>query len=312
MTADFARNLPTDAGGVHRDRCICCGSPALLREWAALSTFFARRALLCAPRAVPLIHCFECNSRYFDLPVSEADLGRLYADYRGESYFRQRNRFEPWYTRAVNESIGSETSLDKRRAVLAQALAECGIANEFDTALDHGGDRGQMLRDVTAQQKFVYEISGVTPDPGIRSISQAAMPTKTWGLILSCHVLEHLPDPGRYIDELIALGDAETVYFFEVPDEAFRSPRFNSTAAQRIWISQIVKWPPVFTLLDFLSTAIRIKLRVVPPLLFVVLREHLTFFSTAGLRRLLEAKRLQVLSAKILPSGHIGVVARRA
>jgi len=62
----------------------------------------------------------------------------------------------------------------------------------------------------------------------------------------------------------------------------------------------------------FLSTAIRLKLRVALPLLFVALRAHPTFFSIAGLARLLEAKRLQVLDAKILPSGHIGAVARKA
>lgn len=78
---------------------------------------------------------------------------------------------------------------------------------------------------------------------------------------------------------------------------------------QKRWIDFLVRQPVLLKFFDFLSTAIRIKLRMVPPLCFVSLREHLTFFSIAGVTQLLQAQGLHVLSARVHATGHIGVVA---
>lgn len=158
-----------------------------------------------------LLHCTVCGTRYFDLAVTDADLARLYADYRGDAYFKQRHHFEPWYTRSVNDGIGSEIYMRARRAALSAALAEAGIVKNFSTVLDHGGDRGQMLLELNAPLKAVYEISGVAPDPEITAVDEAELKSGRWDLILSCHVLEHLPDPAGYVMELVRLGHEDTV-----------------------------------------------------------------------------------------------------
>jgi len=292
--------------------CRCCGSPHLRQEWAATSSFFAHRALRRAPEAVPLSFCHACSTRYFDFPLTDDDLGRLYAGYRGEEYFSLRHGFEPWYTRAVNDDLGGELGMAQRRAALAGALAEAGIAPVFTNVLDHGGDRGQILRDLNAGFKAVYEISGVAADAGVVAIDAAQLKTRAWDLVLSCHVLEHLTAPETYVAELVSLGHPGTVYFFEVPNERFRSFSLNGSGAQKSWISWAAKRPALFKLLDFLSTGIRIRLSTVPPLLFLFLREHLTFFTIDGLSRLLERHALSILSAKILATGHIGVLARHS
>jgi hypothetical protein len=253
--------------------------------------------------------CTSCRTRHFDLAITDTDLARLYADYRGEAYFRQRHQFEPWYTRAMNENLGAEAEMKNRRAVLGEALAECGFTGAFGAVLDHGGDRGQMLLDLSSPLKAVYEISGVTPEPGVTSIDHAAMTARKSDLILSCHVLEHLPAPTDCVAELAALDHAGTVYFFEVPDEAFKSFQLNTSNLQQSWIGWLTKHPALFKLMDFASTSLRIKLRLVPPLFFVTLREHLTYFSIAGLARMLQDNGLSVLSARIRANGHIGIVA---
>jgi hypothetical protein len=295
--------------GFHASNCLCCNSRELTREWAVLSAFFARRALLDEPRPVGLLRCRQCRTRYFDLAVSDEAISRLYADYRGPSYFHQRHQLEPWYTQAANDSIGNETSFGARRAVLASALAECGITPQFDAVLDHGGDRGQMLQDLRSPRKAVYEISGVETAPGVSAIDHTTMTASRWDLILSCHVLEHLPDPKHYVEQLVQLGHADTVYFFEVPDEHFASFSANATDWQRRWVSWLAGHPRGLQAFDFLSSAMRIKLRLVPPGFFVALREHLIFFSTAGLTRLLQDSGLKVLSARRRASGHIAVIA---
>jgi hypothetical protein len=182
-----------------------------------LNFFFAERVLLRAPEAVPLIHCQSCRTRYFDIALADAELARLYADYRGVSYFQQRNGYEPWYTRAMNDDLGGEIAMRDRRAVLHDALTEAGISNDFSAVLDHGGDRGQMLRDLKAPIKAVYEISGAAAEPGVVSVDEAVMKSGKWDLILSCHVLEHLPDPPSYVAELVSIGHNKTVYFLKSP-----------------------------------------------------------------------------------------------
>ncbi|WP_158809731.1 methyltransferase domain-containing protein [Beijerinckia sp. L45] len=291
------------------DRCFCCQSSDLVREWGVSSSFFAKRALLQAPQVLPMRRCMSCQTRYFDYAVTDAELARLYAGYRGDDYFRQRHRFEPWYTRAFNDEIGGEAKMRQRRVVLNQALAESGLSDAFDAVLDHGGDRGQMLLDLRASHRAVYEISGAATEPGIIAVDHETMVAGRWDLVLSCHVLEHLTDPRAYIDALVSLGQPGTAYFIEVPDEAFKAMSFNGSAIQKRWITWLARRPLRFMLFDFLSTATRIKFRMVPPLLFVALREHLTFFSVAGLSQLLTDSGLKVLSAKVRESGHISIVA---
>jgi hypothetical protein len=196
-----------------------------------------------------------------------------------------------------------------RRKVLARTLAESGIDNSFASVLDHGGDRGQMLRDLNVSRKAVFDISGVTPDPGVAAVDQAEIEASRWDLILCCHVLEHLPDPRAHVTALAALGHAGTAYYFEVPDEAFGSFAWNCSALQRHWIAWLTRQPRLLKIIDFMSVIWRIKLHVVPPCFFVALREHLNFYSVAGLCGLLQASGFDVRYAARLETGGIGAVA---
>ncbi len=288
--------------------CLACGSGRQVRELAVVSAFFAARALLEAPSVVGLWRCLDCGTAAFDLAVSEAALARLYAGYRGEAYFAQRHGFEPWYSRSHNNDLGGAAAMAGRRAALAKALTDSGVMRRFGAVLDHGGDRGQMLLELAADRKAVFEISGVATDPGVAAVSAEALAGERWDLILCCHVLEHLIDPGTYLQALAALGGPGTVYFFEVPDEVCRG--YGGDAGWRLaWLRWIVRRRVLFALFDFVSTGLRVKFSVVPPVCAVALREHLTYFSVAGMRLFVEGAGLSVLSAAVLGSGHIGVVA---
>lgn len=295
--------------GPHSQDCIACGSKTLQKRWSVTSSFFADRALQMKPEIVPILKCLICGTEYFDLVVTDEELDRLYDDYRGEKYFTQRNGFEPWYTREMNSGLGGETEMRKRRDAFKNALTQAGIKNDFGSVLDHGGDRGQMLGDLKAARKAVYEISGVASEPGVEPIREEEMRAGKWDLIMSCHVLEHLAFPAALVADLVALGRAGTVYFIEVPKETVPTSGFNGTAAQRRWLQWLIKHPRLFKFFDFLSTGIRARLGVVLPLLFFPLREHLTFFTVRGVKSMLTDKGLTVLTADIMTTGHIGVVA---
>jgi Methyltransferase domain len=293
-------------------QCFCCQSADLTREWAVVSPFFAQRALAQPQQPVRLIKCNDCDTRYFDFSPTDEQLGRLYAGYRGDDYFRERHFFEPWYTKSINDDLGAEEHMRHRRAILADTLTACGVGNDFAAVLDHGGDRGQMLHGLNAPVKAVFDISGITPDPGVTAVDKAGLEKTPWDLILCCHVLEHLADPQALVTTLAALGHAETTYYFEVPDEAFKSFSGNASAIQKRWINWLTRHLALFRLFDLMSVVWRIKLRMVPPLFFVALREHLSFYSLVGLSRLLQSNGFEVRSAARLATGAIGVVARKS
>jgi len=161
--------------------------------------------------------------------ISEAQLRLLYSGYRGASYFKQRNKHEPWYTKVINDNIGGDEEFSKRRKTFIETLLAANVRNEFVAVLDHGGDRGQMLSTgvLNAKRKAVYEISGTALEQGIENVTYQQMCDTTWDLILSCHVLEHTTNPSNYVADLVALGRNGTVYFFELPDERYISFKIN-------------------------------------------------------------------------------------
>jgi hypothetical protein len=292
--------------------CICCGERSFKKGYGLISPFFSERVLEQADSLiVDVLLCKSCKSRFFDVDISEAQLGRLYDDYRGNSYFEQRNKHEPWYTKAINDDIGGGEEFVKRLKTCVDALAVAQVKNEFTAALDHGGDRGQMLSGgvIHAQQRAVYEISGVTPEHDVENITYQQMCDTSWDFILSCHVLEHLTNPSSYVADLSALGHKGTVYFFEVPNEGYVSFGFNGTWLQRQWLNWLISHKVVLRIFHLLSVVFRIKLRIVLPFLFLALNEHLNYFSVQGLHKLLVAQGLDVKYSGIGSSGHIVAVA---
>lgn len=300
-----------DTGGSPPRRCVACASTELYHEWSVVSAFFARRALHSVPQVTDFFGCNNCGTRYFGLPLSAEQLARQYANYRSEEYFLQRQAYESAYTRAINDGLGSEDEMDRRRQALLAVLASAGVPNQFSAVLDHGGDRGQMLKPLHAARKATYEISGVQPDAGVESVTAEGMRAGSWDLVLCCHVLEHLISPASHARQLLDLGHQQTVFFFEVPNEAVARTALNATSAQRRWLEFLCRHPRCLKFLDYVSTGCLYRLGRVLPFLFLPLREHLTLFSVAGMRQLLEKSGYTVISASLLGTGHIGVLARR-
>jgi hypothetical protein len=162
---------------------------------------------------------------------------------------------------------------------------------------------------INAKKRFVYEISGINPDPGIISISHRQMIKKKWDFILSCHVIEHHPDPRSYVKNLVELGHKGTIFFVELPNEVWKSTPLNKTILQFNWLNWISKKPTLLKLLHFISIIFKLKLKFIPPLLFPALNEHLSFFTINGLKNLLENSGLIVNSCYVSKTGHIIAIA---
>jgi SAM-dependent methyltransferase len=234
------------------------------------------------------------------------EVARLYDDYRGEAYFEVRHRHEPFYTRAANRALGSDDDVNAaRRDALRGFLARYMDGLPLEAVLDHGGDRGQIIPEGIASRRFVYDVSGVPPVAGVDRISTLEdLKRRSFDLVLSCHVIEHVPEPFDTIMSLTRLITPGGYLYVEVPLER---PSLALAARSRIgnrWLDALTARPLLLRLADIYSTAFRVKFGFVPPMGFVKAHEHINFFTPRSMKALLERAGLEVVASEVQPILH--------
>jgi hypothetical protein len=295
------------------DRCPFCDG-ATVAYYSLVSRFFSERACGSSnPQTTRLMQCSSCRSMLFKSDFNEDQMQRLYKDYRGDGYFITRNKYEPWYTKSINSGIGDQKEFAERRNVLLNFLTRNNIKNEFYSVLDHGGDRGQMIvpsGGLISNVRAVCEVSGVPTEVGVEAISHEQAIDREWDLILSCHVIEHLPDPFSYLREISKLGNSQTVFFFEVPHEYHEISRICGKPWYISWLKFVSRHQYLMMMLDFYSIVTRRMFGRVLPGGFTALREHLQFFTTQGFSATLEKTGYSVIDCVVGGAGHIIAIAR--
>ncbi|MCA1826004.1 MAG: methyltransferase domain-containing protein [Myxococcales bacterium] len=270
------------------DRCVVCDSGTLARWPAVTSPFVAEIAQWPAPVRCCLAECATCGHRFFDLRLDDAEMGKLYGRYRGDDYFATRHRWEPWYTRAVNDGIGHDPAeIALRRGYVLDFLRKHLPPKVFSGAvLDYGGDKGQFIPPELGAEKYVYEVSDQPPAEGVARLTDKESLQRGFDLVMLCHVLEHMSEPYKFLRELNVRAGW---MYAEVPLERPRLLKLHADGASRgapaAWIPRA---RPLWLGLDFYSTIFRVKLGLLPPLAPIKLHEHLNFFSRASLRKLFE------------------------
>ena len=286
------------------ERCVVCDSDLLVRYPAVSSPFIAQIVQWTAPQRCSLAECAGCGHRFFDLRLDEGEMGRLYGNYRGKDYFAVRHHWEPWYSKSVNEAIGhSQREIDSRRDYVLRFLRKSLPAAVFGgEVLDYGGDKGQFIPTELGEKKYVFEVSDQQPVEGVVRLGTKQALRRQFDLVMLCHVLEHLPDPFRFLLELREqLGPAAGAQWMyaEVPLERHRLvKRPEKGTARRGAADWIPRARLAWLVLDFYSTLFRIKLNTVPPFGFIKMHEHLNFFSGKSLRSLFERAGFAVTASE--------------
>jgi hypothetical protein len=258
------------------DYCVICGNRNLKRYNAIVVPFIAERIFQKKAFHVWLMKCKTCGFQFFDLRFDDAELCRLYSDYRNESYISQRNRNEPWYTRKLNDSLLNKLKTwTIRKKSLVQNLTnyEPNIEARIKSILDFGGDKGQLIDGIFGNtRKYVYEISNVELLPGIE---RAACPSKNYyDLIVCSNVLEHISYPDKCIKFMHKMGNEGSVLYIEVPEE---QPYSFYTLSKRL-IQQIL----------LLFSRPMLFLCMLKPGMFTHMHEHVNYFSKKSIQYLLE------------------------
>lgn len=244
-----------------------------------------------------MCECRTCTFRFFDTRLTDAEVQKLYANYRGDEYFKTRRRHEFWYSKSANEGIGGDAAeIESRKKNLGRVLGE--RASLIGTVLDYGGDRGQFIPDGLGHQRFVYEISDVKPVEGVTRIDE--LDGRKFDLIMLAHVLEHCSEPREILQKLRVLAHSGTIFYLEVPYER-PSMRFaGAGAGHRRYLETLVRSRPLLTLVDFYSTVFRVKFDQIPPLGLQKCSEHLNFFNKPSFEALLNSEGFALLGSDVL------------
>lgn len=286
--------------------CPCCEDPSPEGRWALVSPFIAHYVLEGPVETCRLLECHRCGLRFFDRRLDGAETQKLYAGYRGETYFQARHREEFWYTRRLNAGMGSDPALlEARKARLREFLAPNlgGRPEDLGAVLDFGGDSGQMIPEEFGRERFVFEVSDVPPAAGVIKLSDPGrLDSGGYDLVLLCHVLEHSGDPAGLVRQLAGLLRPKAgLLYVEVPLERFRTGFAGRGPGYRNWLGWLARHPRLLRWMDFYATAARVGLGWIPPFGFIKLHEHLNFFTLGALRALTDRSGLEWVAGTVLP-----------
>jgi hypothetical protein len=216
--------------------------------------------------AVEMQLCLNCSFIQTRYPFPDDAIARLYADYRSESYNRERSHYEPSY-RAVADTVGSYTEggIDRVPALTRWLQSRIDIGD--GSMLDFGGNDGRFLPTFHGT-KHVYEISDVAPAAGVTRISLES-DLKTYSYVQLAHVLEHVTEPLRLIAKVAALVEQKGYLLIEVPqdlpDDIIEQLRSGGTVSS------------------------------------LGIHEHINYYSVFSVAKLLEASGLNVIAVEAFP-----------
>lgn len=281
--------------------CPCCEGTDLYVKDAIIAPFIASFVLNQKPQLCELARCKHCNFQFFIERFSDEEAQKLYSTYRQEDYFLERNKYEFWYTRQVNESVGEDSEI--RRLIIDSFLRKSMIDfHSIKIILDYGGDRGQFFPLLFENaEKWLYDLSMNDPIPGVNKTNQLVPGgTPLFQFIMMCHLLEHVSDPHQLIAFACQSLESGGYLYLEVPEEQFclfsLPRRINQT-----YLKFMLKHPSILQLIDVFSLFSRLKFGLVPPFGLVKLHEHINFFSRESFIHLLKKLNLQLINIQKTP-----------
>lgn len=161
--------------------------------------------------------CLYCSFVQTKHPFPDDALGALYADYRQDSYNRERIHYEPSYAAIANDVGKANQEMECRVGGLTTWLKGKIEPGPAFSMLDFGGSDGRFLPRLPGS-RFVFEISDTTPLPGIVRIADKDN-LKTYSYVQIAHVLEHVSEPLALLKHVAQYLEPSGHLYIEVPQD---------------------------------------------------------------------------------------------
>lgn len=207
--------------------------------------------------------CRQCGHLFADYRFSDAEMARLYTDYRGELYEKTRDSYEPGYAEMNKTLLGGVPHMPKVEKFLEGFLPPTELA-----ILDWGGDTGVNTPFAGRRSLLhIYDPSGRDGTAGATTSSTIPSTGTEYDLIVLSHVLEHIPYPMSTLKEVLPFMGQQTVLYVEVPLERLQhdlaGPPYSGAHRKKHW------------------------------------HEHINFFTMESMRTLLSNAGLDVVCAQV-------------
>jgi len=208
--------------------------------------------------------CRACSFIQTKVPFPEESLAKLYVDYRSDSYNQERTRYEPFYASIAKQVGRSDQEIRTRVDGLTKWLTtKLDIESEF-SMLDYGGADGRFLPNLTAK-KYVYEISDIEPIQDIVRVKNETS-LESYSYVQVAHVLEHVSYPLALATRAASYLKSSGYLYIEVPQD--------------------------------LTVDIIARLTNGDPKIPVAIHEHINFYTTESVEKLLQAAGLDVIEVQ--------------
>ncbi len=160
------------------------------------------------------VQCASCGALFLDIRFSDAEMASLYTGYRGAQYTAMREYFEPGYAERNEIILGGATHIPQVEKFLSEHVTT-PLA-----ILDWGGDTGLNTPFRSRSSLFhIYEISDIPAIDGAFRVEKSTIERTKYDLIVLAHVLEHVPDPAKIMEEIRSIMTGDTVLYIELPYE---------------------------------------------------------------------------------------------
>lgn len=266
---------------------LCTAEPAEAYR-VSISPFLRERMFASSgPRECHLLHCEQCNFYYYDIRPDEKEMAAYYSGYRSSVYQMQRQSFEKTYNHAYNEMIGnSPDEVASRIANLERVLAGNGVSVSTDV-LDYGGNDGRFIPPGITGSKYCFDISNNATVEGVSGIDETGLISRRFGLVLLCHVLEHIPYPVEIVQRAASLLRGDGYLYIELPSEMsiVNMIKGKSRSFSGMLVGLLKRSRPTW---------------ILPKMSFGVspgFHEHVNFFTPCSLEKLLASEGLELLEA---------------
>lgn len=202
--------------------CIVCKSQNLFEIPAKVTPFISEYVFNTTQDiSSNLLLCKNCGFCFYNIRFDDSETLKLYSDYRGETYVKVREKYEPEYADIKDKVGNNEIEIINRKNNLQAILEKYCSSKTFTKILDWGGDAGQFIPDFFRKSlKYVYDISKKPPRNDVMLVTNPSGEAP-FDFVMCCHVLEHTSDPITVIKQITQLTKNNGIIYFEVPHEAY-------------------------------------------------------------------------------------------
>lgn len=184
--------------------------------------------------------CKKCKFIFCDIRFNEEENFKLYHNYRGATYNQQRQTFEADYKEISGYLEKPIHYLDKVESYINSHVSE------RTKILDWGGDTGKNTPFGSSDiPLFIYDISERAREKshhGTQVLSSLVGQERTFDLITSLHVFEHLSNPREVLKKLMLYLTKGGYIYLEVPLEKivdFENPKSEAAKQKYHWHEHI-------------------------------------------------------------------------